>query len=247
MTVDYRLSLQPGGGTQLDYACHGEMPGVWKLIAIAMRPLAKWQLRRFFRTLRRLAEAEVAIREVISVGLLLMDESPALVGHMVGATIANYGGKALERVFMLSGQYAQADQLWSSVGAAERAVTVMSVGRGALGTEAYFESLTSLASDPEAQRALRWESLEFVSAVTPCMNLQRVVFGPGEDYAAWLQAVRSSLVRFPSEQAFYDVAIRGMAATDEPSLIARLLAVTAGGKDQNGSCSEMLNRIHLFM
>ena len=58
MTVDYVLTPIDGDGTRLDYACTGEVGGVWRLLAPVMKPIVKLQLRGFMRRLKSLAEAE---------------------------------------------------------------------------------------------------------------------------------------------------------------------------------------------
>jgi uncharacterized protein YndB with AHSA1/START domain len=59
MRADYRLSPTEGG-TRLDYACVAEAEKIgffMRLLMPLFKVFGRWQLKRFFRTLRRLVEA----------------------------------------------------------------------------------------------------------------------------------------------------------------------------------------------
>lgn len=192
----------------------------------------------------RTAEAERAVREVISVGFLLGDEAPTLIANLVGALLARRGGDALVRVVALSGDADRAAAIEESARAAEAVAERMSViGDPTPGGEEYLERLPVLAEDPRAPRGLRWEAMHLVTVFSPCANLRRVVFGPDEEYEAWVSRVHTSLVRYESEEALFDVSIRGIAPTVEPGLLTRVLSVAMGGGSRPGSCAQVLSAL----
>ena len=62
------------------------------------------------------------VREVVSVGFLLMEESPTLLGHLIGTVLVRNGGEALSHVLRMSGQGPRADMLAEALNSTERAV-----------------------------------------------------------------------------------------------------------------------------
>lgn len=188
----------------------------------------------------RYDEAEMMVREVISVGFLLTDASPSLLSNLVGSILVQTGGDALERAFRVAGDAEAAAALSAAVGAADRAAERMSVAAApAPGGTAYLQRLPEVAEDVRALPGLRWEAANLVTVFSPCANLRRVVFGPDEEYFAWMDRVRSSLVRYPSEEAYFEVAMRGIAPMAEPSFFSRFVVMAMGGASTQGSCAQV--------
>ncbi|NNF13711.1 MAG: hypothetical protein HKN72_10820 [Gemmatimonadetes bacterium] len=185
-------------------------------------------------------EAQQTIREVISVGFLLTDAAPSLIANLVGAILVQSGGDALGSAMRLAGDDQAEASLAASVQAAERAAERMSaaVSPTTGGTE-YLQQLPEVAEDIRALPGLRWEAAHLVTVFSPCANLRRVVFGPDDDYYGWMDRVRSSLVRFPSEEAYFDVAMRGIAPLVEPSFFARFVVMAMGRASSQGSCAQV--------
>jgi len=79
--------------------------------------------------------------------------------------------------------------------------------------------------------------------------LNRIVFGPGNEYERWVETVRASLVRWPSESHFFDLALLGyFGAPAEPSntsLLGRLFGVAMGGSAAPGSCAGVFDRLSI--
>lgn len=192
----------------------------------------------------RMDEAERSVREVISVGFVLADEAPTLIANLVGAMLARGGGDALVRVVALNGEPERAAAIEEGGRTAEAVAERMSViGDPSPGGQEYLQRLPVLAEDPRAPRALRWEAMHLVTVFSPCANLRRVVFGPDEEYDTWVGRVRSSLVRYESEEALFEVSLRGIAPTVEPGPLTRLLSVAMGGGTRPGSCAQVLTAL----
>jgi len=191
----------------------------------------------------RTAEAEEAIREVISVGFILMDESPLLIGSMIGSSIVRAGGDALVQALLLDGRFGEAERLAASVDAAARAVALMDVGISAdAGWQNFFENVPEVVSNPTTTRGLRWELLGILSQASPCLNLQRVVFGPDGEYLRWVDQTRAALVRHPAEDEFFDLLLRGMVARP-PTALERAFAITMN----QVTCTQILSEFSQAM
>lgn len=189
----------------------------------------------------RHADAEETVREVVSMGFLLSDEAPFLMANLMGTVLVHRGGDALVRALALRGDAEAAATLDASARAAEKAAETMNVGRERRPAgQDFLESLPGIAEDPAALPGLRWDMVHLVTVFSPCANLRRVVFGPDEDYFTWLDRVRASLIRYDSEEAYFDLVMRGLAPPAEPGLVSRLLAVPMGGLATQGSCSRVL-------
>ncbi len=190
----------------------------------------------------REAEAESRIREVISVGFLLGDHGPTLIDNLIGHVVVGTGGTALERFYEATGRLEDARRIRELADAAERSARrIHSVAP--VGTEAFVRSLPGLVTDTSAVRGLRWESFILTTTLVPCLNLQRMVFGPDQSYRAFLEEARSSLVRFPSEERLFEVARAGYWGATTPggaSLFGRLLGVSM--RPGEGSCNEVVKR-----
>lgn len=189
----------------------------------------------------RYDDAERTVREVVSLGFLLTDHAPTLMANLVGSVLVRTGGGALAGLIETRGDDGRAERLRESVRAAAAAADRMSVlGGPDPGGDAYLQRLPVIAEDTRALPGLRWEAAHMVTVFSPCANLRRVVFGPDDEYFAWMERVRSSLVRYDSEEAYFDVAMRGIAPMIEPSPLTRVLALAMGGISDPGSCAQVL-------
>ena len=79
-----------------------------------------------------------------------------------------------------------------------------------------------------------------MSALGPCLNLNRAVFGPPDDYEAWLDRARTLMVRSEGEQQLFQMVERGWIPDEEGGLqpVARLFAQVMGGG--LGSCAQLV-------
>ncbi|MDX1494691.1 MAG: hypothetical protein R3253_11555 [Longimicrobiales bacterium] len=186
-------------------------------------------------------EAQQTVREVISVGFLLTDKAPSLLTNLVGSILVRVGGDALASAYAVAGDVSEAEALRAVVQAAEAASERMAVAvvGPRPGGDDFLEHLPRVAEDPRALPGLRWEAAHLVTVFTPCANLRRVVFGPDEEYYAWMDRVRASLVDFPAEEAYFEVAMRGISPLAEPGFLSRAVTMAMGRADTPGSCAQM--------
>lgn len=191
----------------------------------------------------READAERYIREVVSVGFLLGDHGPTLIDNLIGYTMAESAGAALEDLYRVTGRDDDLATLRRMVGVAERASAGIDTELPQ-GTETWVRTLPTLVLDTTVVRGLRWEYFIGVTTLTPCLNLHRMVFGPSDDYHEFLIEARSALVRYPSEEGLFELARSGWLSTlqsEDATWIGRVLSVAMN--DGESTCGEVVRRI----
>jgi hypothetical protein len=156
----------------------------------------------------RVAQAEQRVREVISMGFVLMDQGPTLIDNMIGATLIGNGADALERLFHATGRGHDADEL-AFVRATVKKATDRTAQGAAAGIEEALSAMPRIVVDTTMAMGLRWEFLTQVATFASCINLHRMIFGAKEDYAQWLDQARRSLVRRPSDEEMFRFMARG--------------------------------------
>lgn len=175
--------------------------------------------------------AELALREVLSVGFLLADNSVIPFDIRTGTGLVWASTKALESLYRATGRTREADDL---ARLAELGRSTAGKARAAAITS---DPATTLAAVPEAvldttlARGIRWDLLGTITTLGPCLNGHNAVFGRGADYEAWLARAESSLVRFPGEAAVFAARRNGDVrppAPGGPSFLTRLLSFTLG-------------------
>ena len=195
-------------------------------------------------------EAQRMVREVVSLGFLLQDDSPFLIGTLVGSTMIHVGGDALHHVMRRAGDEVGAASVLAARRAGDRVVSLVRNGPAgaAPGNEAYLEGARALAADSTALRGLRWEMLHMTAVLAPCRNVRSIVFGPGPEYDAWLSEVRSTLVRSPAEADFFAVAARGLELEGtRAGPLARALAASMGGGEAPSRCARVIGTVRSMM
>lgn len=178
--------------------------------------------------------AEARLRELVSAGLLLGFEGQTLLGSLVGMVMARVGADALVHLYDLSGRVEEADALRERRRAVQRAAELGAAGLGAMD----HAEMSDLVTDSSAVRGMRWEYLQMLTGLGPCLNANRIVFGPPDDYEAWLERVRETLVRYESEEELFEVMRRGWTEGLEQGPVSRLLAQVMGGGA--GACAALV-------
>lgn len=189
----------------------------------------------------RTAAAETLVREVLSVGFLLADQGPTLMDNLVGHALIREGGLALEHLFGATDRPALAAELSTARATGERAAARMHSPRPA-STEALARMLPGLVLDSGTVRGLAWESFAVMSTLAPCMNLNRVVFGPDEAHLAFVDSARSALVRWPSEEPLFRVAAGGLFERSGEGAFRPLRLLLLSVRSGEGSCGDVLGR-----
>jgi len=187
--------------------------------------------------------AEAAVRETISLGFLLTDEGPTLIDNLMGTTLVGLGGDALEALYQRIGRGAEAERIrWAREGARTSA-RVARVGIETDQTRTLLQGIPDLVERDDALRGLRWEYFATFNLLAPCINLQKMVFGAGEQYEQWMERVEESLVRTPGERALFDLAVAGAGYGAEdvnPGLLGTMLGITLGADSGPGNCAQLI-------
>ncbi len=158
----------------------------------------------------RVAAAEAALREVVSVGVVLTDDAPFTVDALVGATTAALGLASLEALYDAAGRDADAARLARLSDAVHRAAALAGGGarRRATGnTMRATAAAGALVLDPDLPRGLRWQVASAYGVASECGSLRHRLFGESAEYREWKEQARAALVRSPAEAALFDVTL----------------------------------------
>ena len=104
--------------------------------------------------------------------------------------------------------------------------------------------IPDLVENESALRGLRWEYLATFNMLAPCINLQKMVFGPDETYEEWLVRVQASLVRLPGDGALFELAKSGaFGSGGEAGTFTRIMTLTLGSQTRPGSCVNLISAL----
>jgi hypothetical protein len=190
-----------------------------------------------------LGRAEEIVSEVVSLGFLLGDDGPTLIDNMVGYALIEQGGDALADLYEASGETEELARLESLREAADGAVSRLRVATPQ-GAESWVRSLPGIVSDSNVARGVRWELFIGITTLTPCINLQRLVFGPDQEYWDFVNEAYDDLVMWPSEDGLFELARMGWfgaRADDDVGLLGRLLSISM--RTGEGTCGEVVRQL----
>lgn len=194
----------------------------------------------------RPADGERAIREAMTVGLLLGRDGVTLIDNLVGYVVASTAGVALESFYRATGQTERAETLAWSLDVAQGAAVKAQVGLSNPDLNS-LGSMPAVVMDTTAIRGLRWDRFVLVSTLAPCLNINRIVFGPDPEYESWLRSARRSLVRFPSEEPLFEKMEEGYFGRARSGTaggwFSGLTTLTMGGSGEAGSCAAMFESL----
>lgn len=194
----------------------------------------------------RRAAAEQKLRDLIGTGILMMDEHPTLIGNLIGIVIVGIGAEGLESLYRVTGETEEAEKLRRLLDDAEElSRNPVFIGRGYTGTEDAFLEMRRITGNDHYLRGMRWEFLGIITTGAPFINLNKAVFGTGEDYEEWLGSMRESLVRYPGEEALFTMIQYGWIAPAgtrvKPGFFGRLLTLTFGKSESAASIAMLLS------
>jgi hypothetical protein len=155
-------------------------------------------------------QAELAAREIISHGLLLIDESSYLLETLVGIVIVGIGRETLRQVYLATGRAGEA----SAISAAVDSVLAGQDAESMLGPllepvrrrdlEWSRRFFNRMMSDTTATRGFRAEAFVTLEYST-CATLHGMLFGLSDDQREALAMARRALTRRPSDAALFDL------------------------------------------
>jgi hypothetical protein len=191
----------------------------------------------------RAGRAEELMGEIVSLGFLLGDWGPTLMDNLIGYTLIEQGARALADLYEATGETEKVMRLSDLQAAAEAAISRGGV-RIPQGPEAWIRSLPSMVSDTSVPRGLRWEMFIGITTLTPCINLQHLVFGPDEEYRNFVDGAYDDLVAWPPEADLYERARAGwfgVSADSQRTLLGRILGVSMRAGE--GTCGEVVRQL----
>jgi hypothetical protein len=196
----------------------------------------------------RLTRAEEILREVISVGFVLIDEGPTIIDAMIGTRLVDTGAEALEQLFSATGRVGESENLqWVRAGL-EEALERASATRSAFDAEGGLRMMPDAVLNETVVRGLRWEYFLAFTTLAPCVNLNKVVFGPGQDFEQWLADAEQALVRRESDELMFRFMekgwFRGGGGVEAPGWIRFVLRMTFGDS-LGGSCAAQLGGMEM--
>jgi hypothetical protein len=155
------------------------------------------------------ARAELTLREVISTGLLLMEEGPTVLDAIKGIDIAYKGASALERFYSVTGRTAEAERLAAELTTGQAVADALR-RRPQAGASTALNQITNEVLDDNALRAMRWEQFATISTLAPCLNLYQAVVRRDTRFREWQAQVETALVRHPGEARLFNLVRNGV-------------------------------------
>ena len=157
-------------------------------------------------------DAERRIREVISVGFLLIRHGAMIFDNLVGAALVNEARQALESFYQASSRPNDARFVSSASDPTFDATDVDQPRVTSL--EQMLAESRRVVFDSTVVRGLRWELLLNSYAYEPCSDMRQIVFGADSTHRATIGAARQALMRHPSDSILFAIASRPMGGDD---------------------------------
>jgi hypothetical protein len=191
-------------------------------------------------------EAEHTLRELVATGFLLLDQGPTLLDNLIGVQLTRMGADALEAYYVRIGRASEAAALaWAREGALAAARKARA-GLIPENARSLLQGVPDLVENETALRGLRWEYFATFNMLAPCINLHKMVFGPGDTYEQWRRRAERAIVRVPGEQRLFDLAESGVVGSGGPELdgfLSRFLSLVLGSGGAPGSCASLIGSL----
>jgi hypothetical protein len=141
--------------------------------------------------------AETVLRSIVSYGFAFIDNGTSGLEVLIGGIIVGTGYEALDRFYLIQHYPRPISHPFVPMKADESR-----------------HGLLMRIEDPAVPRGVRFDGLQSLYA-TSCTNVRELLLGPRADVRGVLQRARSSLARYPSEQALVDLQARRLAPTSD--------------------------------
>jgi len=194
------------------------------------------------------SRAETTLREIVSLGFVLIDEGSTVLDAMIGTRLVYDGTEALAKLYYASGRTDDADDL-NFVRAGIQAMSDRASGtRADYDAEAALRKMPNVVLDEQVVRGIRWDNFLTFVTLAPCVNLNKVVFGPGQSYEQWAADAEQALVRRPSDELMFRFMEQGWfrdtGTAEAPVWIRAALRLTFG-RTLGGSCAAQLGAMEM--
>jgi tRNA A-37 threonylcarbamoyl transferase component Bud32 len=148
-------------------------------------------------------EAERRLREVVSVGFLMIDEGRIFIENLIGASIVQDARASLATFYEVTGRASDARFV---AAATDPVIPTLDRGpRGGVTREEIIRRARRVVLDSTELLGLRWETLLLQYAIEPCTDLRQAIFGPDEAYRTTLAQARKQLVKRPSDSLLFSL------------------------------------------
>ena len=195
-----------------------------------------------------LLEAETMFRDVISVGLLLVRSGPTLIETLIGSVLAQNGANALRAFYASTGRTADANAIRFALEGTENAEAMRQSLRPLVDSDGSLSGMMAIAANRDLPPGVRWESLRSARLSASCQNASTALFGPDAAYGEWLEHMHASLVRFPSDNALFQILEKGPTPPDDrrsrgADVARRLLRLAYGDHGPAGTCAGLATAV----
>jgi hypothetical protein len=162
-------------------------------------------------------EAEVAARELLSAGVLLIEHSFLLLDNVIGQQLVRSSSRMLEQIMEVTGQEDRLAAFRENMETARLIAHVAQLGAAdARGDRlAFMQAQRNIVADPDALHGLQWEFFLSYNTASSCLNLNRLVYGAGDQHDKWLADSHDTLVRTQGEEHLFKLARHGFFGTAE--------------------------------
>jgi len=155
----------------------------------------------YYVALGETARAESALRTIVSLGFMFIDNGTNSIDALIGRVVVDVGRIGLHQLYEATGNR---QGLALAAPLPKRAVSGAKPARSTATADKVRQRIVGQTSDPQLPRALRYERLNQLG-VTSCGSVREVLFGTRGDVRDAFDRADRSLARFPSERALVEL------------------------------------------
>lgn len=191
------------------------------------------------------AKSEAALRSIVSFGFVMIDNANSTIDALIGSVIVNIGRNGLEQFDVATHG---TNVLAHDVPGANSTQSSGVQRRLSVSSDQLHQRLLTDAANKDAPRGLRMEQLNQLSFAT-CTNIPEMIFGPSEETRAAFANAKTTLARYPSEQALLDLMLDATNRVPEKEIVksaserlimgAAAVASTVTGNPRFAACTRI--------
>ncbi len=175
----------------------------------------------------RVAIAEQRLREVISVGYLVQNGARTTNEESSGSALVSMGRLSLEALFTAVGRTDDANFVSTK---SDPAIPRGPGNTQRVRADLLHATLRGRILDTTESIGVRWQLLLGPFAYLPCTSVSQMIFGHNARHRADLEEFRNALVRYPSDERRFTMAVRGWGQLLDPNSRYRPGSRSAGGE-----------------
>jgi hypothetical protein len=175
----------------------------------------------------RVALAEQRLREVISVGSLVQNGARTTYEESAGVELVSMGRLSLEALFKAVGRKDDATFVSAN---SDPAIPRGPGNTQRVRADQLHATLRRRILDTTESIGVRWQLLLGPFAYLPCTSVSQMIFGPNARHRADLEEFRRALVKYPSDERRFTMAVRGWGQLIDPGSRYRPGSRSPGGE-----------------